>query len=353
MKYSMHLISKIIATTGFLLMLVMTPLAFAAEFTPFGVSLLRYENETKLTNMPDRERLRLILQGGYKVKFNDSWTVVGGLSTGLKNKQNVPAITIKRFNSQGQPDSDIYANQLYVQYKNDSFEVKVGRVPWSFAASTDIFWDRNLNPYTVFFNKKMGKNHALSAAYIKPLDGEYGSVGDMFVSQYQFTTKIEGVVLAFQPWLVSYSGQQNAEYATRDTQFDHRSVRLAMSAKYNKWRVSMDLGYAFDVDDAVATLDANQDTSIVSQLTWGGIKQVNDLQWHVRYMHVEKFSVIREFAQNATAGAITNNFSGWDTRVRYRVHPKIWVGARFSMLENLHGSEAKSNRFRLEGRWSF
>lgn len=324
----------------------------AAEFEPFGMALLRYESET---GTPERERLRLIVQGGYKVKLTDSWSAVGRLSTGLKNKQNVPAITIKRFSTQAQPDGDVYIDQAFMRYKQGAWDVKIGRVPWSFAAATDTFWDRNLNPYTFYVEHKVNKNHKFSGAYIKPLDGHSDSVGDMYISQYQFSETLYDIVWSFKPWLVIYNGEADARYAKRDTQYDHRSMRLAAAAKYQAWQLAMDLGYAFDTEeqDNVSAIESGQDTSIVTELSYGRLKSVNDWQWHVRYMHVERFSVITEFAQNALAAKLTSNFSGWDTRFRYRVHPDIWVGARLSIVESLVGSTLKSKRFRVEARWAF
>jgi hypothetical protein len=355
-RYAMRLLpnSKILAFV--LISVCISTVSLAAEFEPFGMTVLRYEIDSpQNANTFDRERMRLIVQGGYKIYINDSWMAVGRLSTGLKNKQNVPAITIKRFSSQNQPDSDVYIDQAYMQYNDDTFHVKIGRVPWSFKANTDTFWDRHLNPYTIYVKKKLSPSHTFSAALIKPLDGERSSVGDMFVSQYEYQTSTSNIVWSFQPWLVFYQGEVDALFATRDTAYDHHSARLSVSARYHSWSLGLDLSYAFNTDDASKTHTGNNDQnkSIVTELKKGSLKSVNDWQWHLRYMHVERFSVITEFAQNATAGVLISNFSGWDTRFRYRVHPDIWIGTRLSIVQNLYGPAAKSNRFRVEGSWAF
>ena len=352
----MRLLSNVKILTTALISVCISTLSIAAEFEPFGMTLLRYENESfQKSGTPDRERLRLIVQGGYKIQINDSWLAVGRLSTGLKNKQNVPAITIKRFSTQNQPDNDVYIDQAYMQYKHDTFQAKIGRVPWSFNANTDTFWDRHLNPYTVYFKKNLGPNHTFSGAFIKPLDGQSSTIGDMFVSQYEYKTSRNNIAWSVQPWLVIYQGEANALYATRDTANDHRSARLSLSARYNSWSLGVDLGYAFDLAKTNNSLTngSDENKSIVTELKKGSLKSVNDWQWHLRYMHVERFSVITEFAQNAIAAKLTSNFSGWDTRFRYRIHPDIWIGTRLSIVQNLHGVATKSNRFRVEGRWAF
>lgn len=329
-----------------------SPVNAAPEITPFGSSLLRYENETQFVNKPDRERIRVILNAGVKLKFNDNCTLVGRVSTGVKNKQNIPTLTIKRLTTQPQPDSDVYFDQVYLKYKNKDWQFALNRVPWKFAANTDTFWDRHLNPYTVFSQYNVSENQSISAAYIKLLDGSNQSVGNMFVGQYQLRGKVGETSWEFAPWIVDYSEQNQAQFAVRDTQFDHRSVRVAIAAKYGLWKLDIDYGYAFDIDQAIeqSGLDSNQNTSGVFQLNYGNLKSEGYWQWHIRYMHVERISVITEFAQNAIAAALTSNFKGWDSRLRYSVSPSIWVGTRLSKVSSFVGDFKNSHRFRIEAR---
>lgn len=329
--------------------------AVASEFSAFGMSILRYENEKKLNGNTDRERLRLIAQGGIKYKLNESSTFITRLSTGLKNKQNVPAITIKRLNSQAQPDNDIYFDQIYLKYIRKGVEYRIGRTPWSFGAETDTFWDRHLNPLTAYAKYTINDTQSFSAAFIKPLDGQSNTIGNMFIAQYSFGARYQDIRFQFRPWLVQYKGESDARFAKRDTQYDHSSIRLATGATYKKWRIGLDVGYAFNLDSAIEETGGleQQNKSIVSQITFGNLKAVNHWQWHLRYMHVERFAVISEFGQNAIAAKLTSNFSAWDTRFRYRITPSIWVGARLSLSQSLLGDFSQSNRFRIEARWAF
>ena len=74
--------------------------------------LLRYENETDHLKLKDRERMRLIAHAGVKSHWSDQWSTQLRLSTGLKNKQNVPAITVYRFNEQPRPDTNIFFDSI-------------------------------------------------------------------------------------------------------------------------------------------------------------------------------------------------------------------------------------------------
>ena len=328
---------------------------FASDISTFGASILRYENEKKLDNNKERERLRLIARGGIKYQINESSTFITRISTGLKNKQNVPAITIKRINTQAQPDNDIYLDQIYLKHIRKGVEYRIGRVPWSFGAETDTFWDRDLNPFTAYVKYAINDTHSLSTAFIKPLDGQSQTVGQMFVAQYTFKTQYQNLRFEIQPWLVEYQGELDARFAKRDTQYDHSSVRIAAGVSYQKWRVGLDAGYAFNLDSQIEGEPdlKRQNKSIVSQITYGKLKSVNDWQWHLRYMHVERFAVISEFGQNAIAAKLTSNFRAWDSRFRYRITPSIWVGARLSLSQSLIGDFSESKRFRIEARWAF
>ena len=69
---------------------------------------------------------------------------------------------------------------------------------------------------------------------------------------------------------------------------------------------------------------------------------------HLRLFRTERFGVISEFAQNGTAGFATAYIKGFDTRVRYKISPSVWVGARYSQLDTITGTAERSHRFRIE-----
>jgi len=199
--------------------------------------LLRYENETNHLNIKDRERIRVIAHAGVKSRWTDIWSTQVRLSTGLKNKQNVPAITIHRFNDQPQPDSDIFFDRAFVKADFDNVTVSLGKIPWASKQVTDIFWDRHLNPIGGSMNWQLSKQHALHIAQFKPLDGQSNTVGDMTVVQWQAKFNGLGAQWAFMPWLVNYNGESGATYAHKDTAISNQFIRLSTFVKLDQWRL--------------------------------------------------------------------------------------------------------------------
>lgn len=324
----------------------------AQPLTFFGHALVRYENEGQFSSKPDRERMRLIARVGSKYRLSENVSLAARLSTGLKNQQNVPAHTIARFTTQKQPNNDVYVDQLFFTYQTDRWEAVLGRSAWRFHANTDIFWDRDLNPMTVFTSYSPSESHRLSGAFIKPLDGANATVGDLFITQYEYLFSIGSYDFRLAPWWVRFDGD-TATFATRDTYLEHQSLRLAATMQYENWKLGIDVGHAIDLDASIPVDLRDQDTSLAMQVTHGKLKVPGDIQWHIRYMHIERFGVITEFAQNAIAARLTSNFAGWDARMRYRVSNTLWLGTRLSRVESLIGPSDSSLRFRLEARWSF
>lgn len=85
----------------------------------------------------------------------------------------------------------------------------------------------------------------------------------------------------------------------------------------------------------------------------GNLKQVGNYLWHARFLRVERFAVITEFAQNATSPVDTSNTQGIDLRLRRKMGKKWWIGTRFSRLQRLVGLQEEGIRFRIEARYDF
>lgn len=318
---------------------------------PFADILVRYEDETGSKGIADRERIRVIAHAGLKSKWTNNWYSTIRLSTGLKNKQNVPAITVHRFNDQPQPDSDIFLERAFVTGKFEKFSVNLGKIPWGSKQITDVFWDRHLNPIGFSANLKASKQHNFHFAHFKPLDGASGTVGDMTVLQWQFSYEFDGVQFSLMPWWVKYSGETGATYARKDTHIDNEFYRISAFMKSGKWRLGTDIGKG-DPDISNAQL-ADEDTSFAVELRHGGLKKVDAVLTQFRIFKVERYAVVGEFAQNAVARYATNNIEGWDLRVRKKMSPKWWLGMRYSDTEAIVGSEQQGKRFRIEAKYNF
>ena len=90
--------------------------------------MLRFENET-FAVINSRQRLGFIGRVGLTATYAD-FTFVSRLSTGLQNRQNVPAISAIKFNSQPQPVYDIFVERLFMQYQTKPLTITVGKQSW-------------------------------------------------------------------------------------------------------------------------------------------------------------------------------------------------------------------------------
>jgi hypothetical protein len=316
--------------------------------------LIRYENETNQINLTPRKRLRAIAAIGLTSQVNDYWSFTVQARTGLKNKQNVPAITLYQRTDQAEGDKDVYISRLYGTVKFGKMILFAGKIPWKTQQITDLFWDRDLNPIGIHLNYNLDAKNSIKLASFKPLDGASKTVGHMSVFQYQTKISTDFGQLTLAPWLVDYSGESNAAYATKDTQFDNRFIRLSMSLKQEKWQLGTDIGLSIK-DTPMAFKDDfdREKLSYTVELKHGSLKKTGNYLTQLKYLHVERFSVVTEFAQNASSRFATSNFKGWDFRVRHKLTKKLWVGGRLSRTQRLVGSPEQSVRFRLETKYMF
>ncbi|MCY7296625.1 putative porin [Alteromonas sp. a30] len=313
----------------------------------FADVLLRYENDTEHNNLRDRERMRVIAHVGIQSHWSTRWQSQVRLSTGLRNRQNVPAITAHRFNDQPNPDDDVYIDRAFLTGSFSQLTVKLGKQPWASKQITDIFWDRDLNPIGASVDWQISDNNTLHVSQFKPLDGEGATVGNLTVAQWQSTTRWKQWQLTFMPWWVNYNGDTNARFATKDTQYDNEFVRVSMSANYGPWQLGADVGKSI-----TGNFDG-EDTSFAVELRHGQLKYENDTLLQFRVFRVERFGVIREFAQNAVSRFTTANMEGWDFRLRHKIGAYWWLGMRYSDTETISDEEETGKRLRIETQYTF
>jgi hypothetical protein len=336
------------------LSILLAQMGIAAEHSLSGSVLLRYENEYSHTNFSDRERIRTISRLALSSKFNQTWSTQVSIRTGLKNKQNVPAITLYKFTDQPQPPNDIFIDRLFVKGQFARSSITFGKIPWLTKQNTDMFWDRHLNPIGAHYEMKLSNTSQFSVAHLLPLDGNSSTIGQMSIVQYRTHINVANWKWDIQPWFVNYQGQDGAEFARNDTQYDHTSVRLATSLSKGNWRIGLDVGHTLSNFDSNQVGDFSDDKNAFALgLRWGNIKKVGHIQAHLRYLRVERFGVIREFAQNATSRFVTANFKGIDFRLRKKMGKNWWLGTRVSRVEALRGEVNKGTRFRIEGQYKF
>ncbi|MEP0355805.1 hypothetical protein [Paraglaciecola sp.] len=316
--------------------------------------LLRYENETDQINLAPRKRLRLIASVGADYKLSDNTMFIGQVRTGLKNKQNVPAITVQQFTDNPSGHKDIYVSRIFTKFTFDKLAVIAGKIPWKSKQITDLFWDRHLNPVGVHLDYHLSKKQRLTFATFKPLDGASNTVGHMSLFQYsrQISTHLGIITLA--PWLVDFKGEPDARYATKDTHFNNQFIRFSGAIKFNDSQIGADLGWSTKrVPNVFFEQFSKQRFSYALLFSKGSLKQVGSYFTELKYLHVERFSVVTEFAQNASSRFATSNYKGWDLRFRHRLTDNLWIGSRLSRTKRLVGSPEHSVRFRIETKFSF
>lgn len=319
-----------------------------------GGILLRYENEFDHLIMADRERLRAIAALGLTSQLSEHWSVYGQVRTGLRNKQNVPAITLHQFSEQDAGDKDIYISNLYAKATFDKSTWYVGKIPWKTDQVTDLFWDRDLNPLGVHLDYQLNEQNKIKFTSFMPLDGEGSTVGHMSILQFTHNMNTDLGQLTLSPWFVDYHGASGAKYAIRDTEYDNQFIRFSGALKQGKWQVGTDIGLSLNSN--LEDLDpefADERLSYAVELKYGSLKTVGNYLTQLKYIHVERFSVVTEFAQNASSRFATSNFEGWDLRIRHKLTNKLWVGGRLSQTERLIGTPERSVRFRLETKYTF
>lgn len=329
--------------------------AGAAEHKGYADVLLRYENEVSHRNLADRERIRLVVWAGVNSQFENSWSTHLRLRTGLKNKQNVPAITLHKFNDQPQPDTDVFIDRVFAKKRFNDGYLTFGKIPWQTKQVTDVFWDRDLNPIGVHIDYKFNQQHGIQAAHFLPLDGASDTIGAMSVLQWHSTFQFEELTWTVSPWWVNYSGDNGAEFAKKDTQLDNQFIRLSSKISWKKFQLGVDLGHSLEsFNQADLAQFKDEKTSYAVELKYGSLKKPGQYLAHLRYLHVERFGVVTEFAQNATSRFSTSNIKGWDFRLRRKMTSDWWVGTRISDTQNLVGDQPEEGlRFRLETKFSF
>ena len=329
-------------------------LASAQSISPYADALIRYENETNQLGLSDRERIRLIASAGIKGRLNSQWQYQLGLSTGLKNKQNVPAITIARINSQPRPDQDIFVQKAFLQRTSKNHTTWLGKIPWKSWQVTDAFWDRHLHPLGVHHEYKSDNAGTFVGAVLTPLDGAEHTIGKLSVLQWQHEVSLsDNISLKYSPWFAIYRGEANARFAKRDTELDNSFANFSFLLSSGNWRLGADYSHSMTARDAEQfNKFSDQRNAWSVELAHGNLKQVGNTHAALRLHHIERFAVVSEFAQNAVNRFATSNFKGIDLRVRRKVAQNLWAGLRLSRSYQLIGDET-STRLRFEAKISF
>ncbi len=326
--------------------------AFSETLDWYGDALLRYENDHNSLELSRRERIRFTGHFGVRQQRNDSWFWDLRASTGLRDKQNVPAITLKQFTDQPLPDRTVYIDRVYGHYNIADIKLWLGKIPWVLERNTAIYWDPDLHPYGLALRKKINQLLTLDFSYIKPLDGQTATTGDLVYLSATFKYRFDELTLKISPWYASFNGEPGTRFTGRDTALDNRSLRFSATAIFNKYSFGVDYGYALNDFDGVGEFSDDK-TAWVVQTVYGGLENPGDWELNVRRLYIERFGVIKEFAQNSTARIETSNYEGYEIRLRRKIADSWWLGTRFADTELITGNKERGRRFRIEAKYYY
>jgi hypothetical protein len=340
---------------------------------PYGHIVLRYEDEKNHTNIKPRERMRLIARLALKGKLSSNWQYDVSLGTGLKDRQNVPAITIHKFNDQPSPPSDVFLQKAFVVGSFDKHKIKLGKIPWQSWQVTDAFWDRDIATLGANYSYSISNNSEVTMSLMSPIDGEKATVGSFALVHWQKTIPLSSdVKLKVAPWLFDYRGESDAQFAKKDTQYNNTFLNFSAQLSYKAWKLGLDASHSLTSrdEDELATFKNERD-AISVELSHGSLAQQGSYLIQARYHHIERFGVLTEYAQNATQRFATSNYRGWDLRVRRKMASNWWLGTRLSIIKDIIANRTglsqsgdgsnnitnsfaeKGTRFRIEARYAF
>ena len=329
----------------------------ASSINFYGDAALRYEDDYHLRVASRRERIRFTGHLGMEQEFKNGLSWDFRLSTGERDKQNVPTITVRQFTGGSYPDRTVFIDRSYMRYKSDSVDAYLGKIPWVLKRNTAIYWDSDLHPYGLAFSYNLNKSMQFDAAHLVPLDGQTATTGNLTYVSITYLFDLAGLSWAISPWYADFEGDTDTKYTSRDVEFDNRSVRLTATLKKGLFALGVDYGRAindFDVTDQYK----DEKTAWVAQLSYGQLKQKGDFKLMLRQLYIERFGVIEEFAQNSTSRFATSNYKGYEFRARRQMGKNWWFGTRFADTKNIKadpdsGLRETGRRFRIEGKYSF
>lgn len=155
----------------------------------FGDFRLRaeYDDRTNSSGVnQSRDRFRYRARLGVSYKVNDQWSGTMRLATGT-SALNSPHISFGT--NDGSKNSDIGFDQAYVVYAaNQNLTLVAGKTPLNFWQSSEMFWDKDINPDAFAVVYKTGPV-TLNGAYAMVNEGSWGSDVDVLIYQAVYEGK--------------------------------------------------------------------------------------------------------------------------------------------------------------------
>jgi hypothetical protein len=265
----------------------------------------------------DRQRSRYRARLGLKFAATQDWQAVLRMAS---NAQSVNSAN-ENFSTTDTDDKSFGIDLAYLAYKaSQNVTIIAGKTGLPFWQSTQVWWDKDINPEGLAVNYENG-GFSASGGYFKMTEGNWASDVDLLVYQGRYQGLYRGCKATFAlggAQIDNINGHHNADrYQLFNTQISGDS-----------WLI----GFEYQQSNA-----SSQDTALVAQVRY----QLNE-QWAIRLyqLHVEAFAVIGDgaFSQDdfPTPGNTgVSNFKGYRLQLDYKMAKSINVDLRYFDMERL------------------
>jgi len=293
----------------------------AKKVSLFGDFRLRaeYDDRTRSSGVEQtRDRFRYRARLGVSYKVDDQWSGTIRLATGA-SALNSPHINFGT--NDGSKNADIGFDQAYVAYSaNKDLTLVAGKTPLNYWQSSEMFWDKDINPdaFAVVYN--MG-SITLNGAYAVVNEGSWGNDVDVVIFQAVYAGKVRDMKVKAAlggAMLDAPAGTFQAE--------DHFMANGEL--RTGPWR----FGLEYLKSDA-----NNQDTAYVLESRY---KLNNKVGFRLYYFNVEAHAPLGDgtfsqddFPNPGSTGV--SNFEGFRLQLDYKVAKKVNLDVRFYDMERI------------------
>lgn len=287
----------------------------------FGDFRLRVEYD-KRTNSSgveqSRDRFRYRARLGVSYKVNDKWSAAMRLATGA-SALNSPHVSFGT--NDGSKGADLGLDQAYVAYTpSQSLTVVAGKTPLNYWQSSEMFWDKDINPDAFAIVYKAGPV-TLNGAYAMVNEGSWGDDVDVLLYQAVYKGEPGGMKVKAAVGGASLDAPAGTFQAE-----DH--YMLNGELRTGPWR----FGAEYLKSDATV-----EDTGYVLESRY---KLNGTVGFRLYYFHVEAHAPLGDgtFSQDdfPNPGATgVSNFKGFRLQMDYKIDKNVNLDVRYYDMERI------------------
>ena len=344
-----------ILCVGLVLLLAMTTLS-AQETEPlkfYGDLRLRFEKDYRVTGKETRDRARYRFRFGLTHKRGDNVELGARLATGNPTDQQSPH---QNFGDDFGAKS-VNIDKMYFKYSFNSAWFWIGKNSFPFWKQNEMFWDDDVTPEGLA-GAYVVKGFAGPESILTFTGGQF--VIDDFNDLFGSSMTAGQVALNKKTSAVNFSAGVGLYYfnnSTGDTasynplnNMDHNILVASAQFKFNMGKVPVTIGGDFmkNLEDPNLTGLEDETNGFVAQLL------LNPGKWTagVYYVHIEKFAVVANFAQDdwwrfGSGHTNSSDLEGFELRLAYDLGNRMNLVARHYVTEMIVGNN-EANRFRLD-----